>query len=239
MEVTDTPPGGIVLRPPHAPPRDPVWLRDPPTIIAVDDEPFFVSMLARTFGRVGCPVRGFTTGAELFKPGVLTGHSIVLLDIRLGDESGIDICAKLRRTGYDGGIIMVTGKSDPDSMEIAYRAGADGYLAKPFAPKVLLAQVEAVLRRLPRFGEPLLEVVGRSVRVQGKEVRLTRTERAIVLALAAAGGTVVPKESLFKFLHGENKGRAMDTHISRIRAKLGAAASRLNTETLEGYRLVL
>jgi DNA-binding response OmpR family regulator len=202
----------------------------PLNILAVDDDPLIHAALARILGRQGFHVRACRSAAEALRVGVADAYDVVVLDVGLRDESGITVCTRLRDAGYVRGIIMLSGLHAPSLKAQALRAGADDYVTKPFHSGELVARIEALVRRVPVRRGPLLEVEGRTVRVGGAPVRLSATEREILLRIHEAGSSGVPKSALLDLVRAADPEHAVHVHISRIRKKLALAGWHLRLD---------
>ena len=176
---------------------------------------------------------------------------VVLIDIMLPGIDGFELCRTLRRNS-DVPIVMVTARNDTHDVVAGLEAGADDYLAKPFAPKELSARIRALLRRLRpivtghaklSFGN--LEIVpdeGKVLR-DGAELHLTKTEFRLLCELAQNPGRVFSRESLLDKVWGYDyfgDGRLVDVHVRRLRTKVEAdPANPRHVVTVRGlgYRL--
>jgi two-component system response regulator MtrA len=156
---------------------------------------------------------------------------IALVDLKLPDRSGFDVCRELRQVS-DLPIIIVTAQVDSYDVVAGLEAGADDYVTKPFVPKVLTARMRALMRRTQgqqvdgtrmNFGN--LEISPRegTVTVGGREVHLTKTEFLLLCDLALHPGQVMSREMLLERVWGyayAGDGRLVDSHIRRLRVKI-------------------
>jgi len=229
----------------------------PPHVLAIDDDPAIRELIAEYLGENDLRVTAVATGAEMEK--VLAEHAVdvVVLDLRLGGEDGMQIAKKLR-DGSEIPIIIVSGRKDEADRVMALELGADDYLTKPFGPRELLARVRAVLRRystakevLParnekrrayRFAEWELNL--RTRRLTGpenKRVELTNGEFSLLEAFCAAPQRVLSREQLLDLsrLHNaEVYDRSIDVQILRLRRKIEkdpAQPAYIKTERGAGY----
>jgi len=145
--------------------------------------------------------------------------------------NGFDVCRELRRSGFAGPILMVTGRTEEVDRVVGLEIGADDYLPKPFEPRELLARLKAVLRRgrataaarQMRFGRLEIDREARSVRVDGREISLTGYQFALLAAFADNAGRVLSRDQLMELVKGEPLeayDRSIDVHVSRIRAAI-------------------
>jgi two-component system, OmpR family, response regulator len=228
-----------------------------PHVLAIDDDPAIRELIAEYLGENDLRVTAVATGAEMEK--VLAEHAVdvVVLDLRLGGEDGMQIAKKLRDSS-EIPIIIVSGRKDEADRVMALELGADDYLTKPFGPRELLARVRAVLRRyktakevLParnekrrayRFAEWELNL--RTRRLTGpenKRVELTNGEFSLLEAFCAAPQRVLSREQLLDLsrLHNaEVYDRSIDVQILRLRRKIEkdpAQPTYIKTERGAGY----
>lgn len=172
----------------------------------------------------------------------------VLLDIMMPELDGLSVCRAVRRRS-DVPIIFLTALSDEDDKLLGYELGADDYVTKPFSMSVLYAKTAALIRRSRRSVLPgdrleaggiALELSTRRVTAGGREVSLTPKEYALLRCLMLNRGVVLSREQLLVKCWGydyEGESRAVDTHIRRLRDKLGAQAACIKTVVKAGYKL--
>ena len=187
------------------------------------------------------------TGLEAADPSI----DLVLLDLKLPDTSGFDVCRQLRAQS-DIPIVMVTAQIDSYDMVAGLSAGADDYVTKPFIPKVLVARIRALLRRVQgndtagrlRCGE--LEIAPREgfASRDGEVLQLTKTEFRLLCDLAEHQSRVISRELLLQRVWGyeyAGDGRLVDSHIRRLRTKVEvdpANPTRILTVRGLGYKFV-
>jgi two-component system, OmpR family, response regulator len=181
-------------------------------------------------------------------------YSVLLLDIMLPKRSGLDVCAVLRKEGDQTPILMLTAKTADTDQANGLNTGADDYLTKPFSFVVLIARIQALLRRgvTPLQDDPVL-VAGdisinpqtHSCQVEGTSVGLTRREFAVLEVLARSPGTVRSKFYLLDQVWGpdfEGTPNVVEVYVGYLRRKLASASSaandRIQTVPGHGYRLV-
>ena len=172
----------------------------------------------------------------------------VLMDIMMPELDGLSVCQAVRRTS-DVPILFLTALSDEEDKLLGYELGADDYITKPFTLSVLYAKTMALIRRsrgTMRSGDRLevggiaLELSAQKVYVNHKEVALTPKEFALLRCLMQNKNMVMSREQLLVKCWGydyEGESRAVDTHIRRLRDKLGEEAGRIKTVIKAGYRL--
>jgi DNA-binding response OmpR family regulator len=154
---------------------------------------------------------------------------LVLLDIMLPEADGFEVCRRIRASGSVVPVIMLTARGDDADRIRGLRGGADDYLPKPFNPLELLARIEAVLRRIPPAppAEPSakgLDPDRRTLWLDGREVPLTPSEYRIMEAMVAQPGRAFTRDQLLELMDEagavDSFDRAIDIHVSRLRAKL-------------------
>ncbi|AKK29774.1 response regulator transcription factor [Mycobacterium sp. EPa45] len=218
-------------------------------VLLVEDDEGVASALAELLGQTGASVIQTSRGADALHR--VKGCDLVLLDLGLPDMDGLDVLRTLRRASSVPVIIMTARDSD-GAVVLGLRAGADDYLVKPVRKAVLLARIEAVMRRLRRVtgeatppsagpivaGPVTIDRERREVTVDGVQQALTRTEFQIIANLAARQGEAVSREVLMLEVWGTavvGRSRSLDFFIGQIRAKLPGLP--LRTVRGFGFRL--
>ncbi len=220
-------------------------------IIMVEDEVDMADLVATRLTREGYQVTVLHDGREGLEAIRAATPDLVLLDIMLPGMQGTEIAAKLRDDPRTASvpIIMLTAKSEESDIVVGLRFGADDYVTKPFSMSVLLARVDAILRRtvttaIPakgvlRFGPLLIDQPRHQVEVNGQPVSLTLTEFKLLTALAAARGRVLTRNQLMDQAISPDAvvaDRTIDVHLVSLRRKLGAARDMIETVRGVGYR---
>lgn len=221
-------------------------------ILLIDDDHKLGSMLTDYFApdRLALHVAG--SGEEGLERLAAERYHLVILDIMLPGQSGLEVLQKIRRDS-DVPVIMLTARGDDVDRIIGLEFGADDYLPKPFNPRELLARVKALLRRAQRTGGEAsrlsqggIEIDPRTRRAHagGQELRLTGTEFEVLRCLLEQPGAVVTKEQLSERALGRHLlpyDRSIDTHISNLRGKLekaGHSGVTIQNQRGVGYLLV-
>jgi DNA-binding response OmpR family regulator len=221
----------------------------PHRVLLVEDETDIVSPLVQTLEREGYLVDQASTGREAIAAVGRDAHDIVVLDLGLPDIDGLDVCRRLRGSGYEGAILMLTGRSQEVDRVVGLDAGADDYLAKPFGLAELLARLRALLRRTTvrasgrADGHSLeVDVAAHRVQVGEKEIALTGKEFDVLAVLVANRNKVVSRGQLMAEVWSEGwygSTKTLDVTIGRLRQKLERAApvDRVVTVRGVGFRL--
>ncbi len=221
-------------------------------IIIIDDDDMLRDTLKEQFSLhdefVVTDVANATAGVKAVK----ADHAdLVLLDVNLPDMDGREACKIMRRNGYKGPILMLTGQGSDSDTILGLDSGANDYVTKPFRFGVLLARIRAHLRQHEHSEDAIFKVgpytfkpsAKMLVREDAKKVRLTEKETAIIKFLYRAGEQVVSRDVLLHDVWGYNAGvttHTLETHIYRLRQKIErdpAHAEILVTEG-GGYKLV-
>jgi DNA-binding response OmpR family regulator len=221
-------------------------------ILIVDDENDLLELLRMTLSAEGYTIRTAGNGAEALAAIEQERPDLILLDIMLGDVSGINLTGKLKNSPEtsDIPVILLTAKDTDTDMVVGLRIGADDYVTKPFSTQVLVARIEAVLRRTStpsgQAGEALyvgpLRIIpkSRQVYVDGLPIDLTGGEYNILMALIQAEGNIYSRKQLKEALGegaGGQKERIVEVHIAALRKKLGKARKIIKTVHGRGYRI--
>jgi len=209
-------------------------MTETPHVLIVDDDARIRSLLQKFLSRSGFLVTGARDAAHARR--LLEGleFDILVLDIMMPGETGLELTASLRETTSTP-ILLLTARGDADDRILGFEAGADDYLPKPFEPRELLLRISAILRRVPKplpRAEPprtlqLGEVrydVNRGELWRGREmIRLTATESMLMRIFATRANEAVSRTELVEDLGGgvaEAQERAIDVQITRLRRKI-------------------
>ncbi len=199
------------------------------TILLVEDDGELGGQVAATLRRVGHEVRWIREGREL-EPEALAGVELLILDLMLPGTYGLDILKALRQD-HDLPVLVLSARSDTADKVRALQLGADDYMTKPFWPEELLARVRARLRRptlaagaLRQVGDLELDASNRAVRRGGRELGLSPVEFRLLSVLVDRRGMALTRDWLCEHAMDVGEGadnRILDTHVSRLRKKLG------------------
>lgn len=218
-------------------------------VLIVEDDAEMARMMADFLRAHGYFVQPVGNRAEARAAMAAGRIDLILLDIGLGAESGLEICAEIRAT-QEVPIIIVSALSADDQRMAGYRVGADDYIAKPFNPDLLLARIRAVLRRagrapslghrrrggMWRFGDWRYDGAQDSlIAPEGFQVALSAREAALLRVFLARPQTVLTREEIAAALEDDDaaSGRAIDMLVGRLRARCEAGLIR--TERGQGY----
>lgn len=222
-------------------------------VLVVEDEQDLANTLEYNFQREGFQTRSALNGQTALDLAAQEPlPDLVLLDLQLPDVPGTEVCRRLRADERTRGIpvIMLTAKSDEIDRVVGFEVGADDYVAKPFSVRELMLRVRAVLRRTGqdepkekenelRFGDLRVDAPGHRVWVADDEIRLTALEFRLLTTLLARKGRVQTRDTLLSDVWGidaEVTTRTVDTHVKRLREKLGTAGDYVETLRGVGYR---
>lgn len=219
-------------------------------IYLVEDDNAIRELVTYTLNSTGLQTRGFPDPVEFWAAMKAEMPSLIMLDIMLPGEDGLQILKKLRADPRTEAIpvMMLTAKGTEYDKVLGLDAGADDYVPKPFGMMELLARVRALLRRTsPRdlsgeyvIGPLQLSIRSHTVRVEGREVSLTLKEYELLRTLVENRGTVLTRDRLLTDIWGYSFGgesRTVDVHIRTLRQKLGVAADLVETIRGVGYRM--
>jgi DNA-binding response OmpR family regulator len=202
--------------------------------------------LAYNLSRQGFGVKRATTGAEALRLARKLRPDLILLDLMLPGESGIEVCERIRERDQGVVIVMVTAKDAEDDKVRGFEVGADDYVTKPFGMKELVARINANLKRsetggrgkILEFGDLQLDTKNFTTRVKGELLELRLKEFELLGALASAPGELKSREELAKEVWGHTgvaASRVIDVHIRRTRAALEEKSSYKYIHTVRGF----
>lgn len=221
-------------------------------IYCVEDDDNIRELVVYTLDSTGLPAKGFPGGVEFRTALKNELPELVLLDIMLPGEDGMQLLSDLRKDPKTKNIpvIMLTAKGAEYDKVSALDMGADDYVTKPFGMMELVSRIRAVLRRTGRgknSDEPVLssgtikiDVLRHTVTVGGKEIVLTLKEFELLKMLILNSGVVLTREQLLEDIWGYNfdgETRTVDVHVRSLRQKLGKEGDRIETVRGVGYRI--
>jgi DNA-binding response OmpR family regulator len=220
-------------------------------IMIVDDEPDVIDMLVINLRAAGFQVVTVEDGATALAKIRTELPSLIILDLMLPRMPGLEICKVLKSDAATRHIpvIMLTAKAQEVDKIVGLELGADDYVTKPFSPRELLLRINRSLRRGKEktpgveklsIGEIMLDHTRHEVLVKGKPIELTATEFRLLALLMERRGRVQGRDSLLNDVWGYESvidTRTVDTHVRRLREKLGTVANYIETIRGVGYRI--
>ena len=206
------------------------------TVLLIEDDPSIQRSINFQLSREGYRVRCCGDGERGLEEALHTCYDVLLLDIMLPKLDGLHICQQVRRVRPQQMIVMVSARDSDLDRITGLEYGADDYLGKPFSPAELVARLRALRRRAEAAGGApaeemiaaggvVLDCARHELRAAGMTVRLTPKELHLLRLLMSAPGRVFTRENLLAQVWGSSYPgyhRAVDAHITRLRAKLGA-----------------
>ncbi|BAP13584.1 DNA-binding response regulator RstA [Alcanivorax sp. NBRC 101098] len=228
---------------------------NPPAIMIVEDDERLADLTCEYLQSNGLGVTVVSDGEEAIRRIRADQPDLVVLDLMLPGADGLTVCREVR-SAYKNPILMLTARTDDMDQVLGLEMGADDYVAKPVKPRVLLARIRALLRRVEtdserdnsparlEFGALVIDNSAREVTLAGDSVDLTSAEYDLLWLLASNAGTVLSRETIFEKLRGiqyDGQDRSIDVRISRIRPKVGddpENPKRIKTVRSKGYLFV-
>jgi two-component system phosphate regulon response regulator PhoB len=221
------------------------------TILIIEDEKDLAELLSFNIEKEGFRPLTALDGAEGYALACRELPDLILLDLMLPGMMGTDICRELRKRPETRRvpIIMLTARGEEIDRVVGFELGADDYLVKPFSPRELILRVKAILRRtsLPEtegkiisHGQLVIDEERHLVVVGGEEISLTNTEFRLLSVLAGRPDRIQSRERLLQDVWGYSSDadtRTVDTHITRLRGKLGEVGEMIRTVRGFGYKL--
>jgi two-component system phosphate regulon response regulator PhoB len=220
-------------------------------VLIIEDEPDIAEVLQYNLEKEGFDVETARRGDAGLEAVRKEDPDLILLDLMLPGVDGLELTRMLKRDAATSRlpIVMLTARGEEVDRIVGLELGADDYITKPFSPREVVLRVKAVLRRFQQeeisserleIGGIELDVSGHQLRVRAKEVPLTATEFRLLRLLIERAGRVQTRGQLLSDVWGyaeDIDSRTVDTHIRRLRRKLGPEADRIETVIGVGYRL--
>jgi two-component system phosphate regulon response regulator PhoB len=221
------------------------------TVLIIEDEQDLAELIAFHLEQEGFRSLIAADGIAGLKEAKSSHPDLILLDLMLPGMMGNEVCRLLKGAEQTAGIpiIMLTAKGEEIDRVVGFEMGADDYVVKPFSNRELMLRVRAVLRRSDdkpqkgatiSIGELVIDTQRHLVSVAGAEVVLTSTEYKLLMNLAERVGRVQSRELLLQNVWGYNyfgDTRTVDTHLTRLRTKLGVAGDLIKTVRGFGYKM--
>ncbi len=221
-------------------------------VLIIEDERDMAELLAYNLEKEGYQVLLTGNGLEGLETARRELPDLVLLDLMLPGMMGTEVCSSLRHSDKTRAIpvLMLTARGDEIDRVVGFEMGADDYIVKPFSMRELMLRIKAIMRRSSQditcsdrqitAGTVVIDCGSHRVTVAGNEVELTSTEFKLLLYLAEHSGRVMKRELLLQDVWGYNfvgDTRTVDTHVTRLRNKLGEAGEMIKTVRGFGYKL--
>ena len=218
----------------------------------MDDEPDIIELVEFNLRHAGYAVTTAADGAEALNKVRAQKPDLIILDVMLPEMDGFEICKALRLDAATAKIpiIMLTAKAAEIDRVLGLELGADDYLTKPFSPRELMLRVKKIIARSEsgekpkeqlRFGDLLIDLPRHIVTWKNKPIEMTATEFKLITVLAQRSGRVQSRDQLLRDVWEYDSlidTRTVDTHMRRLREKIGPAAKHLDTVRGVGYRFV-
>jgi DNA-binding response OmpR family regulator len=217
-------------------------------VLVVDDEPGVRTAVARGLTAEGMEIVALGDGPSALAAGLTGSFDAIVLDIILPGLSGYRVLEQLRSAGVDTPVLLVSAKDGEWDQADGLDLGADGYLVKPFAFVVLVAQVKALLRRRDatlgrtgqrvRIGSLVVDPVARAVTWDGEFVELSPREFGLLHALASRPDTAVGKDDLLRIVWGDEQAASrnvVEVYVGYLRRKLDAVGAGHVLRTVRGF----
>ena len=222
-------------------------------VLVVDDESDAIELIEYNLKGAGYQVFTAANGTKALEMARRHQPDVIVLDLMLPEVDGIEVCKTLRRNPEttEIPILMLTAKADEIDRVIGLEVGADDYVTKPFSPRELVLRIKNILRRgrlvsdkqpsVIELKDLVIDPERHEVTYRGKKVPLTVTEFKLLFILARRQGRIQSRERLLEDVweyEADVFTRTVDTHMRRLRKKLGAASEYIETVRGVGYRFI-
>ncbi|NBV87635.1 MAG: response regulator [Verrucomicrobia bacterium] len=221
-------------------------------ILVADDEPDVLNLVALNLQRAGFDVLKADDGEQALRIARDEMPALLVLDLMMPGLSGLEVTKLLKQSPQTARIpvVMLTAKADEVDRIVGLELGADDYVTKPFSPREIVLRVQSVLRRMDsvpahvdelEVGAIKVDRIRHQVQIDGEVLEFTATEFKLLTVLMERCGRLQSREVLLNDVWGYESvidTRTVDTHIRRLREKLGAAADLIETVRGFGYRMV-
>ena len=222
-----------------------------PRILIVEDETDLAELIAFQLRQEGYQAEIAGNGRLGLERALASPPDLIVLDLMLPEMLGSEVCRNLRKESKTAAtpVLMLTAKGEEIDRVVGFEVGADDYVVKPFSLRELLLRIKALLRRsqpvadsggLLHFGPLSIDPLCHEVRVDNQLVELTAIEYRLLTTLAERRGRLQSRDQLLTDVWGYNyigDTRTVDTHVTRLRSKLGAAGELIRTVRGFGYKL--
>ena len=221
-------------------------------ILVAEDEPDVLNLLVSSLKAAGYQVLKAEDGESALEQARTAMPSLIVLDIMLPEMSGLEVCRVLKSQPSTRiiPVLMLTAKAEEVDRIVGLELGADDYVTKPFSPRELMLRIRSILRRshanqettdIIRHGDIQVDRSRCEVQIRGKSIDFTATEFKLLTVLMERRGRVQSRDTLLNDVWGYESAidtRTVDTHIRRLREKLGKAADCIETVRGFGYRMM-
>lgn len=218
------------------------------TVMLVEDEERIREIIADYFMNEGFQILQAQDGKEAMEVFVENKVDLIILDIMLPHLDGWSVCKRIRSTSQVP-IIILTAREEEEDKLLGFELGADEYVTKPFSPKVLVARAKTLLKRVDNtigqkedvlvVGDIAIQRLARNIKIDGQGIELTHKEFELLLYLVDNKGIVLSRESILNNIWGYDyygDYRTVDTHIKKLRSKLGSKSKYICTVIRSGYK---
>ena len=220
-------------------------------VLVVEDDKNIAKLIKYSFDRAGFACLVAATGEDAVQLAGKERVDLILLDLMLPGMDGFEVCRRIKKAGTrasSASIIILTARGEEVDRIVGFELGADDYVVKPFSPRELVLRAKAILRRrkseepgpeVLEAGKLVVDVPRHRVTVGGKEVELTRLEFDLLATLLRRRGRVQTRETLSADvwdMPSDVSTRTIDTHVKRLREKLGRAGGQIETVRGLGYK---
>jgi two-component system, OmpR family, phosphate regulon response regulator PhoB len=220
------------------------------SILIIEDEKDILDLVEYHLKQSGFQVLTAADGGAGLELAIKKRPNLIILDLMLPVMDGKDVCRSLKSNPITQSIpvLMLTAKAEELDRVVGFELGADDYVTKPFSPQELVLRIKAILRRktldtegvrVIRIGDLLIDVDRHQVSIKDRPISLTSTEFKLLVELASKRGRLQTRQGLLDRVWGyncEGYDRTVDTHIRRLREKLGDMAEYIETLRGFGYR---
>lgn len=220
-------------------------------ILVADDEIDVLTLVGSSLVNAGFDVVRAEDGQQALILARQTAPALIVLDLMMPSVSGLEVCRALKSDPVTApiSILLLSARANEIDRVVAFELGADDYVAKPFSPRELILRIRAILRRKTgvinsasslRAGDIVIDRERHQVTVRGAPVTLTAIEFKLLSTLIERKGRVQSREALIDTVWGLDQSievRTIDTHLRRLRDKLGPAGAQIHTTRGFGYRI--
>ncbi len=221
------------------------------TVLVVEDDKNIAGLIKYNLDRAGFSCLMAGTGEQALQLATRERVDLIVLDLMLPGMDGFEVCRQIKKAGTrasSASIIILTARGEEVDRIVGFELGADDYVVKPFSPRELVLRAKAVLRRrkseekgpeVLEAGKLVVDVPRHRVTVSGKDVELTKLEFDLLATLLRRRGRVQTREMLSADvwdMSSDVSTRTIDTHVKRLRQKLGKAGGQIETVRGLGYK---